>query len=335
MFSRKKTVFRLGTSACLLVGLASLAGAQDRNTPFARVEAGLDSVAKELSIMLADVNARGHLATQFKEAPRKNVLVLREFIGGAMIASRDDATRSGKLLDLASIVQSSEVDMTKCGMPAGRMEIKVPVREHLANLQSSETIYVACAPLADESEVTSIVAYSNGERISLSAAEPPKIPTLVVVPAEQASAEPTYPLTFSAETAPEENPGRVVDDWVGLPWIRITNDHESWVCGDPEIYVKIRRWHLPSCHIHTSTVNLPGVNDEFVWYYLGDPNSTYKYVSLTSYIQNIRFEVWEADSGSHGADDHVGTINVTWVNLPFGGYTTRSSGDVSVQIDRD
>lgn len=297
-----------------------------------RLTANLEQVAADVSILLTQDKFRALLTSRIKESPRKNVLVLSEFLGGALAGGLEDG--SGSLLALAGLVQRAEAQMGKCDLAIPRLEIKLPVRAHRDLLGNSNTVYVAAAPLAEESEVKSITAFSKGERITLDAHEPPTLPTLVVLPAETLSEEPTYPLMISAEPEPEKNPARVVDDYVGIPWIKITNDHESWVCGDPEIYVRILRWQLPSCKLINQTVGLPGVNDENVWYYLHDSNSTYKYVS-NSYVHVIRFEVWEADSGAHGADDHVGTVNVTWTNLPFGGYTYFSNKDVRMDVDRD
>ena len=77
------------------------------------------------------------------------------------------------------------------------------------------------------------------------------------------------------------------------------------------------------------------MNGERVWYNLGDRNSTYKYVNTSDYAPVIRLEFWEDDDGFHNGDDHLGSINIWWTNLPFGGYTEYVTGDVRFRIDRD
>ncbi len=158
---------------------------------------------------------------------------------------------------------------------------------------------------------------------------------MVLISGETESTERTYPLTFSDEEGDEENPHRVVDEFVGIARIWIDNDHEGWSSGRPEIYVRILRFRFSTFSLLNQRENLPGVNDEQVWYNIGDPNKTYRYVSTSNYAPVIQYQVWEADSGFHGSDDHVGTVTLNWTGLPFGGYTTFASGDVRLRVDKD
>ena len=76
-----------------------------------------------------------------------------------------------------------------------RLDLKLPVSEHQGLLRTAETIYVLAAPLEDESEVETLRAYSNRQPVTLDAAEPPAIPTLVLIPAK---ASPSMPSTRSS-----------------------------------------------------------------------------------------------------------------------------------------
>jgi hypothetical protein len=158
----------------------------------------------------------------------------------------------------------------------------------------------------------------------------------VIIGSEPQSSNPGYPIPVVKEPGEEGKEGRV-DDYVGIPYIYIYNDHENWWCGDPEIYVRVKRFRFSTFSVINQKVNLPGVNGERVWYNLGDgyPNSTYKYVNTSDYAPVIRFEFWEEDSGFHGGDDYLGSINIWWTNLPFGGYREYATGDVRFKIDRD
>jgi hypothetical protein len=224
--------------------------------------------------------------------------------------------------------------MTKCGCPAARLNLKLPVESHLKSPADTTELFVAIAPLADEDEVDKVVAFSNGKRLRLDPATPPKTPTLVIVGDEPQSIDPGYPLPISKNPGREENPKRP-DDYVGIPWIYLYNDSESWTCGDPEIYVRIMRFRFSTFSLINQWVDLPGVNDERVWYNLGDWNPTYRYVTTSDYAPVVRFEFWEADSGWHGADDFLGAINITWTGLPYSGYRYYTAGDVRFGVDRD
>jgi len=168
-------------------------------------------------------------------------MVMRDFLA---VAASKDLEKDGKhLINLATQVDQIEATMKDFGLPIPRLEVKLPVKAHRELLNESDEVYVAAVPLADESEVKSIIAYtSKGDRITLSADEPPRIPTFVITPAEEESLEPAHPLIKLDKPREEENPERVVDDYIGIPQIRITDDHENWWCGDPEIYVRIK-WY--------------------------------------------------------------------------------------------
>ncbi len=292
----------------------------------------LDVLAGELSVMLTQDATRSFFAEKITKAKKRTV-----GLGQMLAALRvKDPDNSGKRFEAATrIVRKIESAMTELGVETARVDIKLPVEAHVRLLKDAKEVIVLSAPLADEKDVDKVIAFSNGKRLELDPAKPPRLPTLVVIGAEPQSSDPGYPIPVAKEPGKEEKEDKV-DDYVGSPYIYIYDDHENWWCGDPEIYVRIKRFRFSTFSVISQKVNLPGVNGEKVWYNLGDgyPNSTYKYVNTSGYAPVIRLEFWEEDSGFHGGDDYLGSINIWWTNLPFGGYTEYVTGDVRFRIDR-
>jgi hypothetical protein len=292
----------------------------------------LQSVGQALSAYLAaDAEGRAALVERLKSSPRKYIIVLRSFVEEQVKQEREQGADALALL--AARVLDTEAAMKRSGLADARLDVKVPVEAHRDRLSQTATPYVAVTPLEDETRVKSLVAFLRGERLSLDAQSPPEVATLVVTPAESSSIDPAYPLRIVDEPdEAEEFPGRIVDDFVGIRWIRILDDHESWSSGDPEIYVRILRCSTGG-GVGRVRINLPRVNDENVWYRLNDPNATYRFVNCGV---RMFFDFYEADSGAHGNDDFVGSCSVRWRDLSFNGYQPISCyGDVRIWVDRD
>lgn len=299
-----------------------------------RVASDLDVLASELSVMLAQDSTRNFFAEEITKA-KKRTVGLGQVLGALRVK---DPNNSDKRVETTiKTVRKIESAMTEFGVETVRVDIKLPVEAHVKLLKEAREVFVAIAPMADEKDVDKVIAFSNGERLELAAAKPPTVPTLVVLGAEPQSSDPGYPIPVVKEPGEEGKEGKV-DDYVGIPRIYIYNDHEGWWCGDPEIYVRVKRFRFSTFSLYNQRVNLPGVNGEQVWYNLGDgyPNATYKYVSTGDYAPVIRFEFWEDDDFWCGwSDDYLGSINIRWTSLPFGGYTEYVTGDVRFRIDRD
>lgn len=299
-----------------------------------RVARDLDVLASELSVMLAQDATRNFFAERITKA-KKRTVGLGQALGALRVKDRDN---SGKKVETTiKIVRKIESAMTEFGFETARLDIKLPVEAHVKLLKEAKVVFVAIAPLGDEKDVDKIIAFANGKRLELAAAKPPKVPTLVVIGVEPQSSDPGYPIPVVKEPGEEQKEDRV-DDYVGIPYIYIYNDHEGWWCGDPEIYVRIKRFRFSTFSVINEKINLPGVNGERVWYNLGDGyyNPTYRYVNTSDYAPVIRFEFWEDDDFWCGwSDDYLGSINIWWTSLPFGGYTEYVTGDVRFKIDRD
>jgi hypothetical protein len=298
-----------------------------------QLESEIDSLAAKVSEILEAPDTRIFIVNQI-EAAKLKALPLGDLATAALGQNLGEASRP--LTDLVVRVRRVEVAMAAGGVPTPRIDIKLPVKQHHGKLGNSDAIYVLAAPFEDESEVKSLPAYNHGERIVLDAAEPPRIPTLVILPAESESLDPTYPLQFSDEPGEEENP-RKVDDFVGVPKIWIEDDHESWASGDPEIYLNITRIQRTGAAIDAllERFDLPGVNGEQVWYDLGDSNVTYRYVDIAGFTPYMTFSVYEDDNFAHGADDFLGSVQIEWNDLDVSSYTTFIVDDAQLKIDRD
>ncbi len=64
----------------------------------------------------------------------------------------------GEAMALAGQVQAAQKILAEAGIPHPRLGLKVPVAEHRERLNTAEKIYVATAPLTDESVTETIVA---------------------------------------------------------------------------------------------------------------------------------------------------------------------------------
>ncbi len=329
---------RIVTTALALFGLllSSASASSDSLTPEQekKLSEQIDGIASDLSTYLAKDDNRALLAEQI--AQHKYVMALRGFLAVAATKAGDD--QGEDLFNLAVKVNEGEDLMKEFGLAVPRFDIKLPVKTHREAVKETREVYVAAVPLTDERETRSVTVFGPGDRqMSLDPKAPPDVPTYVVGPAERESLEPTPPLETSEEPGDEKNPRRV-DDYVGVPWIRITDESEGWTCGDPEIYVRLKFWiwNYNMWVFINSKVNLYGVNDAHTWYWLGELgyNSMYRNL-LSNDWKYITYEVWEEDSGAHGADDYLGSTVINWKNLPYNGYSQSNFGNGSMMVDRD
>lgn len=294
----------------------------------------IEGLAADLSSFLADQEFRGFVSAQIKASPKTNTIVLSEALAAALRQNLMEGDK--RLFGLAANVQQAETVMENFAIPIPKINLMLPVLAHRELLENSNDLYVAIDPLIDESEVKSITAFSNGKRLTLSANKPPKIPTIVMTLSETKSLNPEYPLTILEELENEAKEGQIVDDFVGIPNILITDDNEPWYKGNPEIEVRFRIFLTEPGVFQDIQVELEGVNDENQWYSLGDPNDTYQFLDDRNQPL-IEIAVWELDSPD--SDDFVGLFIPNWRSLPFGGYTDGTPlgtiQDARIRLDRD
>jgi hypothetical protein len=323
--------FAVGSAWLLLGGQPSDASVK----PLEQLENDIDKLAGKISQLLENPAVHTFVADQI-ESSKLKALPMRTLLAGAISQNLDEA--AAQLNDLVGQVHEIETQLIASDAEIPRLDIKLPVKGHQESLRSSKKIYVLAAPFGDESEVNSIKAYSKGQPITLDANEPPKIPALVILPAESEGLDPPYPLQFSDQPGHEENPRRV-DDFVGIPKIWLEDDREGWTSGDPEIYVKINRIQRTGGPTGIESLmerfDLPGVNDEQVWYDLGDQNVTYRYLDTSGFTGYVTFYLYEDDNFAHGSDDFLGSEILLYTSLPLSDYTTFIIDYAQLKVDRD
>jgi hypothetical protein len=306
----------------------------------------MEDIAATLSSFLADKQNRAFLFAQMKAAGKTHSIELGNVL--AAVEKQGHLKGGERLNTLAENILKTETALknTKAAVP--RLDLVVPAETNRSLLETADAINVAVAPLTDEGGVQSIPAYANGKRLvqGLSALKAPDVPTLVIGPAERES------ITFDSEGSLEEEvtsnmlAGTAFDqpkslstgeDLVGIPNILITNDHEPWYKGDPEIYVHFRRWKTATGVFIDTKADLPGVNTENKWYFLGDPNSTYQRLNAT-YDKFMEIIVYEDDAWPD-SDDVVGVFIPNWKLLSYSGSTLGTplgtTKDAKIYLDRD
>jgi hypothetical protein len=292
----------------------------------------MDGAAHSLSIAMSNAGRPGALLHRFTAKPKRRVVPLSDVALG--IEAAESLGRVGGV---------------------GRFVLRLPSADKLSAMSTTlgaQNVCVAVDPLVDETAVQTIAAFCGGRRAYLAASVPPDGPVFVIGLAEAKDLDPTYPLPTAITPPDEIGEGKIINsdllghpgqgiaslangaagDFVGIAQMRISNDHEPWYRGDPEIVVRVRRFMQPSGVFQDLRRPLPSVNQEDQWYLLGDPNSTYLFFD-DAWASTYELVVWEEDSPD--SDDVVGVFIVNWRQLPFGGFTERSKRDVQIRLDRD
>lgn len=243
------------------------------------------------------------------------------------------------------------------------VDIYFPVKEHREKWKGESDMLVAITPPdIDDSEYAAITAYSvlTGEKLNLDPVTPPDTPTLVIgikerLPADLSTIQPV-PLT---EVNNDNFAIQVTRQYLGIPQLRILNDHEPWTRGDPEIYVLIGQSERTSPQVNRINMDMSyyDINEENRWYCLGDDQNALLYFYFDENYSDASYvHVMEHDGGSvftlnasvtyggstiglswliNDGDDSLGSRSVNKNDFPLSGYTTRSTGDAEFRIDID
>jgi hypothetical protein len=321
-------------------------GAGSNSRPNLSISQQLEDVAASLSSFLSVKQNRAFVLTQMKTASKMKTMELSGIL--AAVEKQGYLKGDEKTYGLALKIRQTEASMKNAKVPIPRLDLVVPTGSNQTLLEQSDIIYVAIAPLLEDDKVKSIMAFENGKRLNhdLSASQLPQVPTVVIGPAEKEilTSDSTIQMvesrtdnqsSISAKDLPKS--ATTTDDLVGIPQILISNDHEPWYKGDPEIYVHIRRWRISNGAFIDYSTDLPGVNAENHWYVLGDPNSTYLRLNA-GYDKSMEIVVYERDSWPDG-DDVVGLFLPNWKTLSYAGYFTGTPlgtiRDAKILLDRD
>jgi hypothetical protein len=252
-----------------------------------------------------------------------------------------------------------------------------PVDSHREVWRREDDLVVAFSPVQDESEVEGIDAYvvKTGEHVVLNPNEAPEVPTLVIAAREKPlcssglSLTPLAPPPQEAEPPQEKGGDSSISttsnseshSWIGIPSLKLLNDHEPWIRGKPEIYVLVGQSFktTPS----PSRVDLEHVNDENKWYFLGEsPTEAFNLVGPLyfffdeNYSDVTHFQFMESDGGGSvklttqvefmgvkvglewsvgGGDDNLGARAVNKNQVGEVDYQRLTTGSVDFELDHD
>jgi hypothetical protein len=200
-----------------------------------------------------------------------------------------------------------------------KLQIAVPTK--YANWDAESYIpLVTYMPFGiEDSLIDSVQAYdSNGNVYWLSALDEPDYPVIVIGVNERTNinGDVTYcdALSTGGETGGGSGGSGTQYDRVYINDFRLMDDHEPWTSGDPEIYVKTKRYNYSENWRRT---DFSHVNDER-WYYDQDhswlPKEIYS-LSINTTAEQIQVEVWEDDDTS--SDDKLETVwwFAGWLNI--------------------
>jgi hypothetical protein len=290
------------------------------------VQEKLGVIASELSQTLFDSSVRDILLaeTQRSNNPQK-VLDLRELVDIAQ--PRNKARSSGwtNILDAMDTVDALvRGKVREAGAAAIRLDAYFPVKDHREKWDGGPNLLVLAPPLDENDIPEEFIAYSvkDQKTVSLNSKEPPDTPTLVINvgehSVEELAAVRPAELTMATEAPGPENRISITaaSTYIGLPWVSITNNSEPWYKGDPELYVRVTQWWYGQ-QLPTKTVDLPGVNDEYRWYWYGDPRGTLYYPFDAGYGNKIEFKFMEEDDWPD-SDDYMGTVTIYRYQVPPG-----------------
>jgi len=331
----------------------------------AAINQELEAVAWEITKLLEHPGFRGQLRGEINGAKTsESIIVLDKFLAKASKQKNAppglDKARGATDKALQRIKNSSAWDIEG-------IDLYFPVQDHKVKWKGKDDLLVAYSPVNDEADIKNIVAFSvrKQQKVILDPKAPPATPVLIVAAEEHESHEmPVMPRDAdpSEPAPPEEDPEDEGED-LGSPgehgegnsvirvkYIKITNDHEPWTSGSPEIYTY-------TYHVEMDN----SCNSDYEW--LSDLNKENKWYTYTSYFgmgifetrfyphihrDLIAFRVMERDGGSYRSmsyplypgsachwkkktgDDHVGTSVIHKSAVPWNSDTYQRFADVRV-----
>lgn len=325
----------------------------------ATINQELEAIAWEITNLLQHPGFRGQLRGEINGAKTiESIIVLDKFL--AKVGNQEKAPPG-----LAKARGATDNAMRRIkDSPAWDLDgidLYFPVQDHKAKWKGKDDLLVGYSPVNDEADIKSIVAFSvkTRQKVALDPKVPPTTPVLIVA-AEEHESHDMPPVQRDAgpseQGPPEEDPEDTGDDLkspgqygdgnstITVKHIKITNDHEPWTSGSPEIYsytYQPRRDN--SCR--SSYDWLDKMDKENYWYtYIGYFENYFD----SKYHDIHTFRVMERDGGSYRnmiyspmggitcnwtkktGDDHVGTSVIYKSAVPWNYSKYQSFGDVRV-----
>jgi endonuclease/exonuclease/phosphatase family metal-dependent hydrolase len=306
---------------------------------------GLDELARDMALFLAEESNRSFLQSQVSESSNaEQIIGLQPFLeraadqqlGEAETLSRQASQLRGQLKKTKA--RPPEEEGPRVTMPEGlkaRFDLYFPVREHREQWQGGKDLIVAPVPVRVEDDLEEITGFTlSGEEVSLSADRIPQRPVLVIAAEEHLTHE-TRPIETREQPPEEPEEGEPEPDErhssLGIPWVKLWDDHEGWFQGEPELHLQMWEgsWRSPS---HAQNWPLHEVDDEETWYSLGDHGPIYWYWDES---RNSRYELIFYEVDPRTRNEYPGTGRVNRSRIEWQGYKIKRFDDVDFYIDKD
>jgi len=306
---------------------------------------GLDELARDMALFLAEESNRSFLQSQVSESSNaEQIIGLQPFLeraadqqlGEAETLSRQASQLRGQLKKTKA--RPPEEEGPRVTMPEGlkaRFDLYFPVREHREQWQGGKDLIVAPVPVRVEDDLEEITGFTlSGEEVSLSADRIPQRPVLVIAAEEHLTHE-TRPIETREQPPEEPEEGEPEPDErhssLGIPWVKLWDDHEGWFQGEPELHLQMWEgsWRSPS---HAQSWPLHEVDDEETWYSLGDHGPIYWYWDRS---RNSRYELIFYEVDPRTRNEYPGTGRVNRNRIEWQGYKIKRFDDVDFYIDKD
>src|SRR5215203_2532377 len=196
---------------------------------FAAERSAMDRLARRMARALEDPQFRAYVKEELDRSPfRESKLQLQRFLS----QSNERALR--QLARTAGETVSSVLNDSRVASP---LEIYFPVPAHRLAWRGTADVLVASA----QTDGDAPVAYDvRGTRQVLSAAAPPAVPVLVIVPVET-DFGPERPVGLAVNTNPSPTPTPAPRPPAGLymTYAHFVQDFEGWFKGEPEYEIHI------------------------------------------------------------------------------------------------
>lgn len=223
----------------------------------AAINADLESVAREIAMLLKHPGFRGQLRGEINGSKAvEGIIELDKFLAKA---AKDKKAPPGLAKARGATDKASQRIKASPAWALEGIDLYFPVEDHKAKWKGNEDLLVAYSPVNDEAEITSIVGFTvkTGEKITLDPAKPPAIPVLIVAAEEHDSheipimtrdAEIVAEPDFDLEKLPEpdvvgKDPADMPieqekgNSYVGITWMYVRDMKEPWTRGRPELKV--------------------------------------------------------------------------------------------------
>jgi hypothetical protein len=295
----------------------------------------ISNVAYSFAKFLADKENRKIIRDDISSSKKiENILEATELLNAVKKIKVDGKINDGPLIDVLEtyipVNEKADFRAKISSLEFGQLDIYLPLEEWRKNWNSEEEILIAAVDYRNSGDENEILAYnSNGDKLYLSAKEPPEIPTLVVYPSEKRG---KY---FDSENS-DFGVVNKKNDFSSLNKITTTqfeyrvktiftnkNWDDGWFGGWMEIYIKYRSkpryfgtWNSWD---ETSTVN-------DVHRGIGKSCNLF----LDSYTDPLVFniEMWEWDSFLNGGNDQICNIYYNKVEGSDGNSTGYNTVDI-------